>query len=283
MRALIVGIDGTIGALLAQRLAGKGWSVAGTSRRAGSRAIALDLAADDAAVMDLPAVDVAFFCAAMARFADCRERPELTHRVNVSTPVALATRLAAAGTRVVLLSTSAVFDGSRPFSPADRPVCPASAYGAQKAEAEAGFLALGARAAVLRLTKVIHPGFSLFAGWLDRLRRGEAIRAFTDLTVAPLLPEHVTDALEAVALDAGGGIYQVSGARDIPYFEAAAWLARHVGANATLVEAGTTAEAGLPAGEVLAFTSLDCARLTALSGFVPPEPEAVLAWPVQHE
>jgi len=38
----------------------------------------------------------------------------------------------------------------------------------------------------------------------------------------------------------------------------------------------TAAEKGLPAEDVTAYTSLDCARLCAATGFVPPEPETVI-------
>lgn len=276
-RALIIGADSVIGAALKPHLEQNGWSVAGTSRRNDSSALFLDLAADDVASTELPAVDVAFFCASMSRFAECREQPELTRHVNVIAPVGLATQLVAAGTRVVLLSTSAVFDGLQPFSTIDRPACPTSAYGRQKAEAEAHFLALGGQATVLRLTKVIHDGFPLFAKWREQLSQGASIRAFSDLTIAPVLPEHVTTALEAVTRDTHGGIFHVSGAKDLSYFEAGHLLADQMGVDAALVYPAKSAEAALPPDEVLAFTSLNCARLTALSGFQPPKPQAILS------
>ena len=274
--ALVIGIDGMIGAALGRELTARGWTVTGTSRRAGSPNLPLDLADPEAGNVSLPAADVAVICAAMARFSDCRDRPETARRVNVEAPAALAARLARTGTRVILSSTSAVFDGRDPFVPPERPVCPESAYGALKAEAEAAILRRKG-AAVLRLTKVLHPGFPLFRNWAEALGRGEAIRAFSDLTLCPLLPAHVTAALAAIAETEGTGIFQVSGARDLSYLEAARILAGCLGADPALVRPDSARKAGIPPGERPAFTSLDSARMAGLCGFCPPAPEAVIA------
>ena len=281
MRALIIGIDGTIGRALGDALAADGATVYGTTRReasaaAGDRRIRLDLAAPNAADVPLPEVDVAVFCAAMARFADCREQPELTYRVNVATPLPLARRIVAAGARIVLLSTSAVFDGSLPHRREDDVACPTTAYGRLKAEAEAGFLGLGAAAAVLRLTKIVTPDMPLLAGWVAALSARCPVEAFADLRFCPLVLEDAVDALLAVIREGTGGVWHVSGSNDISYAEAARHLAKSHGADLRLVRQTRACEHGIPADEILTHTSLDTARLTALTGFRPPTPETVL-------
>lgn len=277
---LVIGVDGLIGRALAQALAARGDTVVGTSRRpspGGAGApITLDLAASGAARTPLPPVDAAVICAAMARFADCREQPELARRVNVEAPVALAARLATSGARVVLLSTSAVFDCRTPHVTAEQPPSPRSAYGALKAEAEAKILALGARACVLRLTKVLTPDMPLFVNWIAGLRRGRAIEAFDDLTISPLRTQDVVAALLAVLSDRGGGIYQVSGAEDISYADAARHLARRLGVAPDLVGTTRAVDRGIPESEVTRYTSLDASRLAALTGWTPPPAEAVI-------
>jgi dTDP-4-dehydrorhamnose reductase len=279
-RALIIGIDGLIGTALAKALIARGTVVVGTTRRAhsaipGSR-IALDLAADDAAEAQLPNVDVAVVCAAMARFADCRQQPELARRVNVSTPAALAARLVRGGARVVFLSTSAVFDCRSPRVPAERPTSPRSAYGALKAEAEAAILALGGQVSVLRLTKVMTSQMPLFVNWISAFSRGESIEAFDDLIFSPISMCDVLTGLLAVLTDDSGGIYQLSGSQDISYAEAARHLARRTGTRVDCVKAVRAIDRGIPESEVMPYGSLDATRLSRLTDWRPPKADDVL-------
>ena len=159
MKALVVGADGIIGSELIQALRERGDDVHGTTRRSGARdgkTVFIDLADPDLDVRLLPRADVALFCAAITSFAACRQNADLARRVNVTAPAALARLLVAAGGRVVLLSTSAVFDWAIPHVRADRAPCPATVYGALKAEAEKEFLALGNAASVLRIQQGAH-------------------------------------------------------------------------------------------------------------------------------
>lgn len=281
MRALIIGIDGYIGANLARSLVDVGCDVVGTTRRDASagpgRRVRFDLVNDEVASVPVDGVDVAFFCAAMARFADCRERPEISRRVNVVAPAALGARLVDAGARVVLLSTSAVFDGRLPFSSADRPTCPLSSYGAQKAEAEAAVSALGVSASIFRLTKVLSPEMPLLRGWMDTLRRGGTVAAFEDVTIAPLAIEHVISGLSLAASSQEGGVFQISGARDVSYADVAGLIAEKLGADPGLVRATRAVDAGIPVSDILPHTTLDVSRLAALGGWRAPDPRDVLS------
>lgn len=279
-RVLIVGADGTIGHAVADALVRHGDQVIGTSRRATSQVpgvrMPLDLARDDVDSVDLPAVDAAVICAAMARFADCREQPERARLVNITAPAALSRRLVQAGARVVLLSTSAVFDCMSPRVPSDQARAPKSAYGTLKAEAETEILRLGQGASVLRLTKVLTPDQPLLVDWIAALGRGDRIRAFRDLTVSPISLDDVVHAVLAVLKDGAGGIYQVSGAEDVSYADVARHLARRLGGDPDQVEAVLATDHGIPAGEIARFTSLDTSRLTAATGFSPPAAAAVI-------
>jgi dTDP-4-dehydrorhamnose reductase len=280
LRVLIIGIDSVIGQALGQALTERGDTVFGTTRRAatvdGRRRLWLDLERVEAPQTALPAADIAVFCAAKARYAECRLNPVLARDLNVEATVGLARRLVDQGSRVLLLSTSAVFDGSRPHRRAEEPTGSASLYGSLKAEAEAGVIALGATASVLRLTKLVTPQVPLFAGWVAALAAGRQVRAFADLRFCPLALDHVVTALLAAIDDRGGGIYQVSGSEDISYAEAARHLAFRLHAPSYLVEVASAADHGIPPGEILAHTSLDTSRLSALTGFRPPSPFAVL-------
>jgi dTDP-4-dehydrorhamnose reductase len=224
----------------------------------------------------MPEADVAVICAAMARFEDCRRYPELAHRVNVAAPLELGRSLTQAGARVILLSSSVVFDCRKPHVSESEQPMPASAYGRLKAEAEAGLLDLGPLVSVLRLTKVVRPNVGILSGWISSLGKGETIRAFEDHRFCPLTVEQVVDAIVALIENGEGGIYHVSGAADVSYADSARFLAQRIGATNELVEAVRGIENGLAEGDLTPFTSLATGRLSRLTGFVPPEPFDVL-------
>jgi dTDP-4-dehydrorhamnose reductase len=271
--ALVVGADGTIGHALAAALEARGDEVVRTTRRTGaatdSKSLHFDLADPDS-VAALPPADVTVICAAMARYADCREQPELAALINVETPARIAGLQTGRGGHVILLSTSAVFDCLTPHMRADAPTNPTSAYGRFKAEAEGRVLAFAPNASVLRLTKVLTPDMPLIRGWIERLKNGERVEAFADLTISPLTVGHVVEALLAVIDDRAGGIYQASGAGDISYADVARYLADRLGADAALVVKTSAASAGIPDNEIARFTSLETERLSRLSEFAPP-------------
>jgi len=280
LRVLIIGIDSVIGQALGEALTARGDTVFGTTRRAatvdGGRRLWLDLEMIEVSQTAFPAADITVFCAAKARYAECRLDPVLARGINVEATVGLARRLVNQGSRVLLLSTSAVFDGSRPHRRAEEPTGSASLYGSLKVEAETGVLALGRAAAVFRLTKLVTPQMPLFTGWMFALAGGRNIRAFTDLRFCPLSLGHVVPALLAVIDDCGDGVYQVSGSDDITYADAARHIAFRVSAARRLVEAVRAVDNGIPPEEILTHTSLDTTRLSTLTDFQPPSPFAVL-------
>ena len=277
MRAIIVGGDSTIGHALAAALRARGDTIWTTTRRPNPSdgMIRLDLSDRNLLGQPLPKADLVCFCAAITRFADCRQNPDLARTVNVTAPVALAGQLVRQGTRALLLSTSAVFDWQTPNVPASKTPCPTSLYGKLKAEAEAGFRSFGSQASIVRFAKILHSDLALFTSWIKALEERRPIEAFTDLSMAPISLDDAVRSLTAVIDDKAGGIYQLSGACDISYFDAAVHLADRSGSDRALVQPASAAEAGIPSEEITVFSSLDSSRLAQLS-CPAPNPFAVL-------
>jgi dTDP-4-dehydrorhamnose reductase len=250
-----------------------------TTRRrdtVGSNRFYLDLASDDIQQTELPKVDVAFFCAAVSGFARCRENPELARKVNIDNTVMVARRLIASGAYAVLLSSTAVFDFQTPHVSADAPTRPRTLHGAIKATAEKIFLDTGSQSAVLRLTKVLTSDSGQVPSWISALRRREPITAFSDLHIAPISLDVATAAMLAVAEDRGAGVYQMSGTKDVSYYDIAMHLARATGCPADLVRSKLAIEAGLPGEDIARYTTLDSSRLEALTGRPAPDPYDVI-------
>jgi dTDP-4-dehydrorhamnose reductase len=180
------------------------------------------------------------------------------------------------GTFVVRLSSSVVFDCRIARVHARHPTAPLSAYGRLQAEAEEAILGLGENASVLRLTKIITSDFPLVRNWIAALAKGDSIEAFEDHTICPLPLELAIDAATAVLEFRRGGIFQASGAGDISYADLARYLARRLGLPASRIVAVRATDRGVPENEVTSYTSMDTGRLTAMTGFTPPEPFSVL-------
>ena len=272
----MVGGDSLVGNALAKTLAERGDVVTATTRRQGrdDRLLFLDLV--DSKDVPLPRVDVAIFCAAVTSFERCRIDEPLARRTNVTGTFALARRLVDAGAHAVLLSTAAVFDFQSPHIAAEAPVRPSSAIGKVKAEAEAAFREFGGRASIVRLTKVLTPKTALFVNWMASLWQHQRIVAFTDHHIAPLALDRVTSDLITVCDTLSGGIHQLSGARDISYFDAARFIARRMEVDESYVRGALAIESNILPGEVCRFASLDGSRLAGLTGKKMPDPYDVL-------
>ena len=275
--ALIVGIDGKIGGALAAHLENLRWTVYGTSRRKTKRqgVFYLDLA-DVKACSELPSVGVAFVCAAETKKARCREAHHETQRINVDGPILLASRLVANGTYVIFLSSNAVFDGSVGYCRAEDAVCPGTIYGEQKVRTEQRLLELGECLSIVRLTKVLAHGDPLITGWIQSLSRSEVIRPISDMVVAPVFLDIVTHALEKIAAARCGGIFHLSGSRDVSYAEIARYIVHRMGVSDSLVCPMRSDEVGVPRCEVFLHSTLDCGRLKKLFGISPPDPFEVI-------
>ncbi len=227
---LIVGVDSSVGQAVADAFRAEGSAVAATTRRAttaGAGRVLLDLA-------DIPdgwkapeGTSAACIAAAIARLADCEADPIGSARVNVTGAVELTRRLVRQGVYTLFLSTNQVFDGGTPLVAADAPLSPNSAYGRQKADTEMALrrmMADGAPVGILRLSKVVPPEMKLFADWRDDLKAGRAVRAFVDMTLAPVPMALVVRAIGVMMRERLARVAQLTGDQDISYFDAA----RHV-------------------------------------------------------
>lgn len=290
---LIIGGDGLIGGRLYQALAGNGLAVFRTSRRGGSggTTIFFDLenpsldAHSNSSLRRLikETQPTVFFAASVTGLKECASAPGATRALNVTNTALIVEELIHAGCFVVYLSSNAVFSGLRPYPTESEQPDPASEYGRQKAEVEAGFrdMAGGAvengRIAIARLTKVLPDARGLVHGWIASLRGGSRIQALTDHILSPVSLPFVTQSLMKVASRRPGGIYHFSGDKDLSYHEFAVMLARAIGVSPGLVEG---VEKGLDAGgEVMArplHSALDMQQTTGKTGIRPQPLEIVV-------
>jgi dTDP-4-dehydrorhamnose reductase len=270
---LIIGGDGQLGQVLARLGRAEQQEVISTSRRPGAD-LFLDLATQPAEWPLPPSPDAAVICAGVTSLEACRKDPAGTQRINVDQTLALIERLTAQGTFVVFLSTNLVYDGTRPHRRADEPPCPRTEYGAQKARVEAALQKLGSAAAVVRLTKVVHPDWPLLTSWRSALQQQRIIEPFLDFRCAPVGLAAAAQVILRVASDRRAGLWQVSGERDISYAEIAARLIERERWNPELLR--PRSGRGLLAEELPEHTTLESSHTRQELGLDWPDVTATI-------
>ena len=171
---------------------------------------------------------------AMTDVDACERDPLAAWRANVGGSEQVARACRALGARLVAVSTDYVFDGEAgPYGEDDLPN-PRGAYARTKRVGEEAALLLVADSAVARVAVVYsgRPGAKpTFATQVvEKLSRGEEVRAFEDQFVSPTLARNgAAMALELLLETAYRGVLHVSGATVLDRVDFARRVARRFG------------------------------------------------------
>jgi dTDP-4-dehydrorhamnose reductase len=251
-KCLIVGGSVVIGSALKAALSDSGrevWITVRPGKPTGFHGtIQLDLSA--AGDFRLPInPHSAFLCAAQSKFLDCESDAESSRRVNVSGNVAVAGLLQEKGAFVVFLSSGAVFDGSARLAGESSQLSATTEYGRQKAETEKRLLELDngkGSVAIVRMTKVLSSTTDIVRKFMEHLKRGESVEAFSDFYLSPVSLSYVVNCLLIIESLRAGGIFHLSGDTELSYAEFARRLAKKLGVSADLVHETTVESSQIP-------------------------------------
>jgi len=226
MTVLIIGGESAIGTALTQHLTKTGISVKTTSRRRDTEhSLWIDLAEDESVNnFQLPDVAGCVILASVTSMSECETSQEKTHRINVYNTIKLITKLQQKGIFTVFLSSNQVFDAYSLHNSPRATLHPLNNYGRMKLEVENFINQNCSNAAILRLGKVIGESFPLLENFIDELTSGRSVSAYKNYTVAPTSMTLCCKAITGLLFHRAQGIYQVSSAMNISYFE----LVKHV-------------------------------------------------------
>ncbi|AWZ07461.1 MULTISPECIES: sugar nucleotide-binding protein [unclassified Streptomyces] len=162
-------------------------------------------------------------------------------------PIRLAMAAARYGTRMVHVSSDAVFSGARVRYDESSLPDPVTPYGAAKAAAETGVLAVHPKAAVARTSLIIGHGRSVHEKAVHELVAGTRDGVlFTDDIRCPV---HVTDLaaalLELAAADATG-VHHLAGRDAVSRHELGTLIAKRDGLDASRLPTGLRVDSALP-------------------------------------
>lgn len=159
----------------------------------------------------------------------------------------VAEAAAAAGARLVHISSDLVLGGEHaPYDETAEPA-PVHAYGRAKAKAEAIVQQLVPAAAIVRTSLIcsLDP-IDPTSGWIvQSLRRRQPITLFTDEIRNPVWLEDLATALLELSLGDHAGRIHVAGPQALSRYEMGVRLAAHLGLDPSAIIAGLSSESGL--------------------------------------
>lgn len=189
----------------------------------------------------------------------------------------VAAAAAAAGARLVHVSSDAVFSGTAARYDETCNPDPTTPYGAAKAAAETAIKGLDPAAVIARTSLIVGDGGSPHEKLVHALARGAAGALFTDDIRCPVHVADLASALLELASFAHSGIHHVAGTDAVSRYELGLLIARRDGLDEAALPTGKRADAGVP-GPL--DVRLDCTRTqsrlsTLLRGartFLAPRP-----------
>jgi len=207
-KILITGISGFLGWNLFRHLAGR-FAVAGTYRRHRPglpevKAMELDLRDPEAAggVIRGFSPEAVIHCAAVTSPADCLADPARAREVNVRGTERVARAAAAAGARLIYISTDRVFDGKKGDYREEDPANPLGPYGRSKLAGEGLVREIVPGALILRLPLMYGPPSPFSGSFIEFMREGflgrPPLNLFTDQYRTPLYAEDAARGIELI-------------------------------------------------------------------------------------
>ncbi|MFE2216612.1 SDR family oxidoreductase [Streptomyces canus] len=243
MTTLIIGGSGFLGAELIRQAAAAQQTTAATyATRPGnaSQAVWYHLDLRDAARLDAVMTEVS------PRLVINASSGGADWAVTAQGPVRLALAAAKHGVRLVHVSSDAVFSGARIRYAESSLPDPVTPYGAAKAAAENGVLAVHPAALVARTSLIIGDGGSVHERLVHELAAGTRDGAlFTDDIRCPVHVADLAAALLELASGDGSGIHHLAGPDAVSRHELGVLIARRDGLDASRLPTGLRADSPL--------------------------------------
>lgn len=194
--------------------------------------------------------EVVINCAAWTDVDGCESDLQRAERANALGPELLARTCREVDARLITISTDYVFDGNKEgfYTQRDQPA-PISVYGRFKLEGERRAQTAHSRTIVVRSGYIFGAGGNNFLSTLlDRARRGEHLKAISDMTGTPTYAPDLAMRLRELAVRDLPGVYHVVNSGSGASFESFARMALNVaGLDQSLLESTTLAELNRPA------------------------------------
>ena len=160
-------------------------------------------------------------CTALANIEECESNPELAYWINCDLPGIIAKISKSLGSKLVHISTDAVFDGTTSFRTEQDNPSPLSVYGKSKWNGEQLVLGNNPETIVARVNFFGQSNNkpSLFNFFFDNLTSRRSISGFTDVHFTPLYAENLVSVIMTLLELNASGLFHVTGDERISKFD----------------------------------------------------------------
>ena len=285
-RVLITGVSGLLGSNLAYYFKDR-YEVFGVFHHhplamPGIQARGADITNRDEirALMNEMAPDVVIHCAAMANPDTCEQDPELAESLNVGGVRNVVEGISKSSTKLIYISTDAVFDGNQGnYRETDGP-CPPHVYGRTKLRGEQ--VAAGNAQALIARINI----FGWDAGtrrslgeWvINELSAGRKITGFTDVIFSSIYTMRLAELFDLAMQKDLSGVYHFASRTSLSKFEFAVRVARIFGLDPSMVEPGSVDDFKFKAARAKDL-SLNTDKLQGVLGKdIPTLPDSIEAF-----
>ena len=217
-RILIIGGNSVVGSFLANYLNAHNYDIFTTTKRKtrypNKKEIFLDLSSNNHLLSE-QSFEVAIFCAGVTQASKCENFPNESKIINVDNTIKVIEKLLLHKTRVLFLSSNAVFNGTKQFYKYFDTVSPNTNYGKYKVMVENFFD--DPNFSILRLTKVLSKKSPLIINWENEISSGglNGIIAFKNHFISPVSLEQVGNAVQLLLMSKSKGIFQLGSNHEI--------------------------------------------------------------------
>lgn len=239
-RLLVTGGSGSLGRRVFARAAAAGWEPVGTyvNAAAATASVRMDIRDPD----DVRRVIALVAPEAIVHTASGRDRDDWPATADGAGHVAVA----AAGIRLVHVSSDAIFSGREVHYDESALPDPVYRYGAAKAAAETAVRAIAPTAAVVRTSLILGDGNGAHEHLTRDLIAGRARGAlFTDEIRTPVHVDDLADALLELAGTDYAGVLNVAGADPVSRYDLGVLVARRESLDPARIPATSLAALGL--------------------------------------
>jgi len=196
--------------------------------------------------------DWVLHCAAMTDVDGCERDPEAAKRVNADATGMIAGAAKEYGAKMVYVSTSFVFGGSKEALLEDAKAEPINSYGRSKLEGERKVAESGAKHIIVRIDQPY--GWTeqgqkqnMVTSTLSKLKEGKPFRVVEDWFNCPTYMDNFYEALSALVEKDARGTYNCTGKERLSRLEWARKIADAWGLDGSLARPARSDELKLPA------------------------------------